>query len=643
MSKKFPLDLKQFKKTHSDKHHTTLKHKSGHEIKVAHAALKPDLREILHKMPAAEVEASPPKKEIDASEWGGKEQEQMADGGKVKKYPDGGEVTSDDYSLDNTDLTQNASTQPKQDFPALAPPQQDQNNPNQKYEDMYNKLYTNIKDLHPDTPEDVIKHQAANIVLGNKKYEESAAARESQGQDQQLNDKVALNEKLRSISPNLAATAPSDVAVASQPPAGQSPAQKVAQENVVTTTASSAAPGLVPEERAPSSIPEAPTMQPNDEFGTATEAGAYQQGLGEQHAGAAKEAGAIAAEGAAKARDLKSSLAAQQDINDSYGNNYTDLETERQGFQKDLANQVIDPNKYLHDMSTGGKIATAIGLILGGIGGGLTHQENPALKFLNAQIDRDIKGQEMDLGRKHNLLSANLHQFGNLRDATDMTRVMMNDMVANKMRMEETKYQGTKASGQLLQHIGALDADSSARLKDIATRRTLLGGQPEQQNVPGGERQPPQPKIAPEKRIYSLVPEKDRPHAFAELKEAQDKGKTYQSMMKAFDDIDKYNKLGYRALNPLQSKRLLNQFQTNITAMSKGEFGRVTPAEVSAANDSFARLLDDTNTVKEKRENLSRVLLSHMNYPTLDLYKIKPEDYIPGQKSFTKLAPNIKK
>ena len=40
----------------------------------------------------------------------------------------------------------------------------------------------------------------------------------------------------------------------------------------------------------------------------------------------------------------------------------------------------IDPNRLWNNLSTWGKIRNTIGLILGGIGGGLTHQENPDRK-----------------------------------------------------------------------------------------------------------------------------------------------------------------------------------------------------------------------------------------------------------------------
>ena len=49
--KPFPLNLKHFKKIKTDQHSSVLKHKDGHEIRIAHASLKPELRKQLDELP----------------------------------------------------------------------------------------------------------------------------------------------------------------------------------------------------------------------------------------------------------------------------------------------------------------------------------------------------------------------------------------------------------------------------------------------------------------------------------------------------------------------------------------------------------------------------------------------------------------
>jgi hypothetical protein len=52
---KMGLDLSRFRKIHSDKNTTTLKHvKDQHEIKLAHGALSPEMKKNLDSLPMAE-------------------------------------------------------------------------------------------------------------------------------------------------------------------------------------------------------------------------------------------------------------------------------------------------------------------------------------------------------------------------------------------------------------------------------------------------------------------------------------------------------------------------------------------------------------------------------------------------------------
>ena len=58
----------------------------------------------------------------------------------------------------------------------------------------------------------------------------------------------------------------------------------------------------------------------------------------------------------------------------------------------DVRSTKIDPNKYWNDKSTGEKIMSAIALVLGGIGGGMTGRGgNAALDVMNNAISRDVE------------------------------------------------------------------------------------------------------------------------------------------------------------------------------------------------------------------------------------------------------------
>ena len=96
---KFPLDLNQFKKIKMDKHSTTLKHKSGHEIKVVHSALKPELQAALHKMPTATEDSptpQPTKKDISENAFSGAPKDD-GHGHREMQYSHGGEIEENSW------------------------------------------------------------------------------------------------------------------------------------------------------------------------------------------------------------------------------------------------------------------------------------------------------------------------------------------------------------------------------------------------------------------------------------------------------------------------------------------------------------------------------------------------------------------
>lgn len=178
-----------------------------------------------------------------------------------------------------------------------------------------------------------------------------------------------------------------------------------------------------------------------------------------------------------------------QNLQAKYQANYAELNNHIDEVMKDYANGHIQPNHYVESMDTPRKVSTAIGLILGGMGGGLTRQGNPALDFLNKQIDRDIGAQQQELGKKANILTANFHKFGNLRDATEMTRAMLMGINAAKFQAAGAQAQGDIARGIAAQHAGAYKMQMIPQLQGIAWRQTLMNQL--KQDVPGGPNNTP--------------------------------------------------------------------------------------------------------------------------------------------------------
>ncbi len=272
----------------------------------------------------------------------------------------------------------------------------------------------------------------------------------------------------------------------------------------------------------------------------------------------------------------------------------------------------VDPSRFLSSQTTGQRIMTGIGLILGGMGGGILGQENPALKMLNAQIDRDIKAQETELGKKDNLLTANFRQYGNIKDAAQMTEVMQTDILKNQIAESAAKSQDPIVKARAKQAIGELDMKNANLLSQIAMRRTLSGSA-------GGD---PATKLRM-LTMTGIIPEGQVGPAYKELEEAQTTTHFKDNVLSAFDQLDKINTVSGSLTSPLQTPKQVDAIKKPIiAALSKGTAGRFTEADAGFLESIFPAKGDNKETIQLKRNRLEKLVAEKMNFPILRSYGI---------------------
>lgn len=226
-----------------------------------------------------------------------------------------------------------------------------------------------------------------------------------------------------------------------------------------------------------------PQANPNDPE-SMLQSGYNKQMAGIQQAGAAQ--GALGQE---QAGLLEKQALAQTTAKAHYDETYNKLDQERQALIQDVQDGHIDPNKYWEgDSKTGegghSKIMAGIGMILAGFNP--TNNPNAAIKFIQYQMDQNIAAQQKNLESKQSLLSHNLQQFHNLKDATEMTRIMQNDIVAHQLQAAAAKAQTPMAKAAALQAAGQLQTQSAPMFQQFAMRRAMVN----LANSSGGQQSP---------------------------------------------------------------------------------------------------------------------------------------------------------
>lgn len=452
------LDLSQFKHKSSDKNSTTLVHeKHGHEITLAHKALSPENQKALKALgEAANKPSDKAESKQDNEKYGnitdskGNKPQVFKDGGDVKPAGSKGFFDSiiDTTSKFHNDIVDpEAKKKPEHTDPAdplhepksqfaeggdVSPevqkmtsydPKGPMPDPDASYQQAFTNLYAQNK--ASGMSEEMARSNALNHAIELKANQEADAsnaksdaenlAKEKDAKISQENDKfqaIGGNPlQAQSIPQTTDAAAVKQVAE-SQPGVAEQPAANKPIDNAIAE-AKPAPPREMPEQ----------DQLANDFYNKG------QQAI--QGAQATQEA-----QGQAEEKAYNAKIQASTDALAAYQQQGKALEAERQAHIADIKNGHIDPEQYWKGNPATGegshsKIASGIGMILSGFGG--VKGVEATTNYLQYQMNQNIEAQAKNLQSDHNLLNANLQQFHNIRDAADMTRLQLSDVLQARL------------------------------------------------------------------------------------------------------------------------------------------------------------------------------------------------------------------
>jgi hypothetical protein len=515
MSKNIALDLKKFKHVKSDKNSTTLQHADGHTLTIAHKALTPKMQTQLSALSrvATDAQTTQNKDELKHKSTAANPTSRIDTGhGRViAREAEGGEIERKEYAEGTPDMPvsqDDAVPSVPADMPAQAPvqaptqapvqaptqapieqkpqvqkaaqPQQPQVDPELvRKRELYNNLVksgTVLPSNETPAPKETMmfgpkgeapaQFSPANWTTAEQMYQREQANNAA--------DAAAAQQKAIQINSQRVAAGLPPLPVPNVPQGPQIPGS---EDNPTDATP----PDKVLNPTAPNALAaENPLSGSMQDMQGMLESG-YQSKL----AGIQQQAAAQGALGEQQAELLKNQEQAKLDAKVSYQRHFDDLNAERENLVHDVQNGYISPDKFWTGDAQGNgghsKIAAGIGMILAGFNP--TSRPNAAIDFLKHQMDLNIQAQKENLGAKQNLLAQNLRQFGNLRDATDMTRLMQTDILETQLKAAAAKAASPMAKAAALQAAGALKMETAPMFQQFAMRRAMMnlannGGNP---------------------------------------------------------------------------------------------------------------------------------------------------------------------
>lgn len=490
--------------------------------------------------------------------------------------------------------------------------------------------------LHPSGHKMVIAHQGVS-ALQRKQLESLPIQKMAEGGDTDRSVSLDLNatppDQIKDASPDDTSSAPFTSVAAAIPGLGGLPQDKITPDDntISDNTAPAASPPLngvalasngpvtadqvaamggssQPADNSPQPGPEAgapANVQPTSGAGGVLEGG-YQQGqnaISEQQSVDAKLA-------KAKEQELTTDIASRQALDQGVQDNLKNFTEQQSHFIQDYANNHVNPSSYIQNMGTAEKVSTGIGLLLGGFSSAFTGGGNPAMEFLNKQIDRDIQAQESRLGQQKTLLGANQEMFHDQTVAANMTRVNMNDIYDHKIQLAAAKLGTPQAKAAADMAHAKFAMENAGLLQQSALRGAALNGA-----MTG--------TVDPAKLVAILVPKEHQAKAFGEIEAAENTRKMGGSILKAFDDAATQNTAIRRAGGLRGDPASVGALHQAMQPTFKDLEGTVRQA---AMDNTFQNITpargDLDSTIKTKRRALEEYLQSKMSAPTARGYGI---------------------
>lgn len=151
--------------------------------------------------------------------------------------------------------------------------------------------------------------------------------------------------------------------------------------------------------------------------------------------------------------DPNASVADQYQAHVQMSNRYNQqmLEEDKR-FEDAIKNDEINPNRIYANQEFPQKVSTIIGLMLGGLGAGLTGGENVVQKMLDNQVRMDVEEQKRQSDKKLNLYKIHLERLGNARDAEIATANNLRQAALVKMEQAAGMLGGNPAAQEKIKN-----------------------------------------------------------------------------------------------------------------------------------------------------------------------------------------------
>lgn len=276
-------------------------------------------------------------------------------------------------------------------------------------------------------------------------------------------------------------------------------------------------------------------------------------------------------------------------------------------FATHIRQNQIDPNHWAESRSTSQKVVNALGLLLGGFKQGAIGGNNPAMDFINAQIDRDVAAQRARADNQKNVYGAYRELYGDQMAATNAAKASMLDVYNHKMQQIAAQLGTPQAQANADAFAAKTAIERNQLLLDTAGRLgTLNVGQPMtqapvQQGAPAqntaqatpAEAETPWYRKAPAEALHDkamgvlgdAINLNTAPEQASAVEKQNSKEDYYDSHILEPNAIDHFKRLAYTPKAKDDLAAIQHQYNSAVQA----------DKALADINNTFSKLISETN------------------------------------------------
>ena len=347
----------------------------------------------------------------------------------------------------------------------------------------------------------------------------------------------------------------------------------------------------------------------------------------------AQQVGAAGGSEAKAYQDYINQIQSQPSIDQIFKNH----DAQNAKLMQDVIDSKVDPNRYMKNKSTGGKILAGIAMAISGAGAG-RNGTNLAYETIHNAINNDIDAQKNDQSHALNLYKLNQQATQSDVQAHLLSQNQMLSMAQAKAAIAGSGAKSAQAKFGIQQLISGLEMQKASN-KETSAMYSY-------RQQPGGNGTM---DVDPTMLVPRKVPEALQKTVFTELGQAKSAAQDGDRLLDLYDQAAKETRpatggtSGVLNILPGYKPPSIRGLEAMADPLIRDNEGRINTAEQMDLRGIFPKFGDSDSTVQRNRKVFEEFINHKKSAPTATGFGLNPENFsLTSSNPIARMSPQIR-